>query len=153
MYLAVRAQKIDLSGRKSWCQSNDPDFVPKTVEIVGLYMSPPDNEVVLSVDEKPSIQALGRARGYLKLPNGRAMIGQSHDYKRNGTTTLFAALNVSTGEVMGRHYKRRRRLEFLDFMNRMVASQTPRRIAIIGPTMEIVIHRVARRQILGQRDH
>ena len=64
-------------------------------------MSPPDNAVVLSVDEKPSIQALERAQGYLKLPNGRAMIGQSHDYKRNGTTTLFAALNVGTGEVTG----------------------------------------------------
>ena len=63
----------------------------------------PDNAVVLSVDEKPSIQALERAQGYLKLPNGRAMIGQSHDYKRHGTTTLFAALNVGTGKVVGRH--------------------------------------------------
>jgi transposase len=116
----LRAQKIDLSGRKSWCQTTDPDFVAKAADIVGLYMSPPDNAVVLSVDEKPSIQALERAQGYLKLPNGRAMIGQSHDYKRNGTTTLFAALEVATGQVTGRHYKRRRRLEFLDFMNRMV---------------------------------
>jgi transposase len=116
----LRAQKIDLSGRKSWCESTDPEFVPKAADIVGLYMSPPDNAVVLSVDEKPSIQALERAQGYLKLPNGRSMIGQSHDYKRNGTTTLFAALDVGTGEVTGRHYKRRRRLEFLDFMNRMV---------------------------------
>lgn len=116
----LRSQKIDLSGRKSWCQSTDPDFVPKAAEIVGLYMNPPDNAVVLSVDEKPSIQALERAQGDLKLPNGRAMIGQSHDYKRNGTTTLFAALDVATGKVTGRHYKRRRRLEFLDFMNRIV---------------------------------
>src|SRR6201993_1757249 len=127
----LRAQKIDLSGRKSWCQSNDSDFVPKTGEIVGLYMAPPDNAVVLSVDEKPSIQALERAQGYLKLPNGRAMIGQSHDYKRNGTTTLFAALNVSTGEVTGRHYKRRRRLEFLDFMNRMVKQYQGKEIHVI----------------------
>jgi hypothetical protein len=67
-------------------------------------MNPPDDAVVLSVDEKPSNQALERAQGYLKLPNGHAMIGQSHDYKRNGTTTLFAALNVGTGEVAGRHY-------------------------------------------------
>jgi len=116
----LRSQKIDLSGRKSWCQSTDPDFVPKAAEIVGLYMNPPDNAVVLSVDEKPSIQALERAQGDLKLPNGRAMIGQSHAYKRNGTTTLFAALDVATGKVTGRHYKRRRRLEFLDFMNRIV---------------------------------
>jgi transposase len=90
----LRAQKIDLSGRKSWCESTDPEFIPKAADIVGLYMSPPDSAVVLSVDEKPSIQALERAQRYLKLPNGRSMIGQSHDYKRNGTTTLFAALNV-----------------------------------------------------------
>ena len=127
----LRAQKIDLSGRKSWCESADPEFVPKAAEIVGLYMGPPDNAVVLSVDEKPSIQALERAQGYLKLPNGRAMIGQSHDYKRNGTTTLFAALNVGTGEVTGRHYKRRRRLEFLDFMNRMVKQYQGKEIHVV----------------------
>src|ERR1700761_4188800 len=127
----LRAHKIDLSGRKSWCVSNDPEFAAKAAEIVGLYMAPPDNAVVLSVDEKPSIQALERAQGYLKLPNGRAMIGQSHDYKRNGTTTLFAALNVSTGEVTGRHYKRRRRLEFLDFMNRMVKQYQGKEIHVI----------------------
>ena len=127
----LRAQKIDLSGRKSWCESTDPEFVPKAAEIVGLYMSPPDNAVVLSVDEKPSIQALERAQGYLKLPNGRAMIGQSHDYKRNGTTTLFAALNVGTGEVTGRHYKRRRRLEFLDFMNRVVKQYQGKEVHVV----------------------
>ena len=67
----LRAHKIDLSKRKSWCVSNDPDFAAKAAEIVGLYMAPPDNAVVLAVDEKPSIQALERAQGYLKLPNGR----------------------------------------------------------------------------------
>ena len=127
----LRAQKIDLSGRKSWCQSTDPDFVPKAAEIVGLYMNPPDNAVVLSVDEKPSIQALERAQGYLKLPGGRAMIGQSHDYKRNGTTTLVAALNVGSGEVSGRPYKRRRRLEFLDFMNRIVKQHPGKELHVI----------------------
>ena len=94
-------------------------------------MNPPENAVVLSVDEKPSIQALERAQGYLKLPNGRAMIGQSHDYKRNGTTTLFAALNVISGEVTGRHYKRRRRVEFLDFMNRMVKQHPGKELHVI----------------------
>ena len=127
----LRAQKIDLSGRKSWCQSTDPEFVAKAADIVGLYMMPPDNAVVLSVDEKPSIQALERAQGYLKLPNGRSMIGQSHDYKRNGTTTLFAALEVGTGAVTGRHYKRRRRVEFLDFMNRVVAGHQGKEIHVI----------------------
>jgi transposase len=127
----LRAQKIDLSGRKSWCQSTDPDFVPKAADIVGLYMAPPANAVVLSVDEKPSIQALERAQGYLKLPNGRAMIGQSHDYKRHGTSTLFAALNVSTGQITGRHYKRRRRVEFRDFMNRIVRQYQDKEIHVI----------------------
>jgi hypothetical protein len=60
---------------------------------------------VLAVDEKPSIQALERAQGYLKLPNGRALKGQTHEYKRHGTTTLFAALDVATGRVMGGHYR------------------------------------------------
>jgi transposase len=127
----LRAQKIDLSGRKSWCESTDPAFVAKAAEIVGLYMAPPDNAVVLSIDEKPSIQALERAQGYLKLPTGRAMIGQSHDYKRHGTTTLFAALNVATGKVIGRHYKRRRRVEFLSFMNTVVADYPEREIHVI----------------------
>jgi transposase len=127
----LRRQKIDLSGRKSWCQSTDPEFVAKAADIVGLYMDPPENAVVLSVDEKPSIQALERAQGYLKLPNGRAMIGQSHDYKRNGTTTLFAAFNVGNGEVVGQHYRRRRRIEFLDFMNRIVARHPGKEIHVI----------------------
>ena len=64
----LRAQKIDLSRRKSWCESKDPEFAAKAAEIVGLYMAPPDNAVVLSIDEKPSIQALERAQGYLKFP-------------------------------------------------------------------------------------
>lgn len=127
----LRAQKIDLSGRKSWCVSSDPDFVPKAAEIVGLYMNPPENAIVLSVDEKPSIQALERAQGYLKLPNGRSITGQSHDYKRHGTTTLFAALDVLTGKVIGRHAKRRRRVEFLAFMNEVVAHYPDREIHVI----------------------
>ena len=127
----LRAQKIDLSGRKSWCESSDPQFVAKAADIVGLYMAPPENAGVLSVDEKPSIQALERAQGYLKRPSGRAMIGQSHDYKRHGTTTLFAALNVASGKIIGRHYKRRRRVEFLDFMNAVVAEHPDREIHVI----------------------
>jgi transposase len=117
----LRAQKIDLAGRKSWCKSNDPEFAAKAADIVGLYMAPPENAVVICVDEKPSIQALERAQGYLKFPNGRALTGQSHDYKRHGTSTLFAAFEVATGKVRVTHKKRRRRVEFLDFMNEIVA--------------------------------
>jgi transposase len=131
VWRALRAQKIDLAARKSWCESNDPEFAAKAAEVVGLYMAPPENAIVISVDEKPSIQALERKQGYLKMPNGRALTGQSHDYKRHGTTTLFAALNVSTGKVTGRQYKRRRRIEFLDFMNRVVAEHPGRELHVI----------------------
>jgi transposase len=119
----LRAQKIDLAGRKSWCESDDPEFAAKAADVVGLYMAPPENAIVICVDEKPSIQALERAQGYLKLPNGRALSGHSHDYKRNGTSTLFAAFEVATGQVTVAHKKRRRRVEFLDFMNEIVAGQ------------------------------
>ena len=123
----LRAQKIDLAGRKSWCVSNDPEFAAKAAEIVGLYLDPPDGALVIAVDEKPHIQALERAQGYLRLPNGRALGGQAHHYKRHGTSTLFAALNLANGEITARHYKRRRRIEFLDFMNRIVEAPTPLR--------------------------
>jgi transposase len=118
----LRAQNIDLAGRKSWCESNDPEFAAKAADVVGLYMAPPENAIVICVDEKPSIQALERAQGYLKLPNGRALTGHSHDYKRNGTSTLFAAFEVATGKVTAAHKSRRRRIEFLDFMNVVVAA-------------------------------
>jgi transposase len=131
----LRAQKIDLAARKSWCESNDPEFVAKAAEIVGLYLDPPDHALVLAVDEKPSIQALERAKGYLKLPNGRALTGQSHNYKRHGTTTLFAAFDVASGEVKAKHYKRRRRVEFLDFMNAIVAAEREREIHVVLDTL------------------
>jgi transposase len=127
----LRREKIDLDGRKSWCVSHDPDFVAKSAEIVGLYLDPPEGALVLAVDEKPHIQALERAQGYLRLPNGRTLTGRAHDYKRHGTTTLFAALDVATGQVKTGHYHRRRRVEFLDFMNRIVADHPGREIHVV----------------------
>jgi transposase len=127
----LRAQNIDLAGRKTWCVSPDPEFAVKAAEIVGLYLKPPDGALVLAVDEKPHIQALERVQGYLKLPNGRAVGGQAHDYKRHGTSTLFAALNIANGEVTARHYQRRRRIEFLDFMNAIVAAHPGREIHVV----------------------
>jgi len=118
----LREQKIDLAGRKSWCESSDPEFVAKAADIIGLYLAPPDNAIVICVDEKPSIQALERAQGYLKLANGRTLTGRSHDYTRHGTSTLFAAFEVATGKVTAVHKNRRRRVEFLDFMNEVVAA-------------------------------
>lgn len=122
---------LDLAARRSWCESNDPEFAAKAAEVVGLYMAPPENAIVISVDEKPSIQALERRQGYLKTPDGRSLMGQSHNYTRHGTTTLFAALNIATGQVTGRQYKRRRRVEFLDFMNQIVAEHPGREIHVI----------------------
>src|SRR5213083_953951 len=127
----LRSHKIDLAARKSWCESTDPNFTAKAADVVGLYVAPPAKAIVLCVDEKPSIQALERAQGYLKLANGRALTGQSHDYKRHGTTTLFAAFDIATGKVSGRHYSRRRRVEFLDFMNRLLARHPGREIHVI----------------------
>ena len=122
---------IQLQRRRSWCISTDPEFAPKAADIVGLYLDPPENAVVLSVDEKPHIQALERAQGWLKLPNGKAVTGFSHEYKRHGTTTLFAALNVATGKVKAGHYQRRRRIEFLDFMNSVIAEYPDQEIHVI----------------------
>jgi transposase len=122
VWRVLRERKVDLDGRKSWCESDDPEFAAKAADVVGLYMSPPGNAVVICVDEKPSIQALERAQGYLKLPNGRTLTGHSDDYKRNGTSTLFAAFEVATGQVTAAHKSRRRRVEFLDFMNDIVAA-------------------------------
>ena len=127
----LRAQKIDLAGSKSWCESSDPEFVAKAAEVVGLYMAPPENAIVICVDEKPSIQALERAQGYLRLPNGRALTGHSHDYKRNGTSTLFAAFEVATGKVTAAHKTRRRRVEFLDFMNDVIAAYPDTAVHVI----------------------
>ena len=127
----LRNSKIDLVARKSWCESNDPDFTAKTADVVGLYVAPPAKAIVLCVDEKPSIQALERAQGYLKLPNGRALTGQSHDYRRHGTTTLFAALEVATGKIIATHSKRRRRTEFLEFMNSVTKAYPRRQLHVI----------------------
>lgn len=121
VWRVLRKHGIALTRRHSWCISTDPEFAAKAADIVGLYLSPPENAVVLCVDEKPSIQALERAQGWLRLPDGKAITGFSHEYKRHGTTTLFGALEVATGQVKAGHYNRKRRREFLDFMNELVA--------------------------------
>ena len=131
VWKVLRSHGIQLQRRRSWCISTDPQFAQKAADIVGLYLAPPDNALVICVDEKPHIQALERAQGYLKLPSGRALTGFSHEYKRHGTTTLFAAVEVATGQVIAGHYQRRRRVEFLDFMNRVVSSHGDREIHVI----------------------
>ena len=131
VWRVLRRHGISLARRRSWCISTDPQFAAKAADIVGLYLDPPENAVVLAVDEKPSIQALERAQGWLKLPNGRALTGFSHEYERHGTTTLFAALEIATGQVQAGHYQRRRRVEFLDFMNQVVAAHPNQTLHVV----------------------
>jgi transposase len=131
VWRVLARQRISLQRRRSWCVSTDPQFAAKAADLVGIYLAPPDHAVVLCVDEKPSIQALERAQGYLRLANGQALKGFTHEYERHGTTTLFAALEVSTGRVRTGHYTRRRRREFLDFMNEVVAAYPDREIHVI----------------------
>ena len=104
--------------------SKDPLLVPKVRDIVGLYLNPPDHAVVLCVDEKSQIQALERSQPLLPLRPG-APERRSHDYTRHGTTTLFAALNTKTGEVIGEMHRRHRATEFRDFLKTIDARVAP----------------------------
>ena len=97
VWRSLRKQKIDLAPQEL-VREQRSRVRQQGRRCCLFYLAPPENAVVL-LDEKPSIQALERAQGYLKLPNGRTLTGHSHDYKRNGTTTLFAAFEVATGKV------------------------------------------------------
>lgn len=101
---------------RTFKRSSDPDFATKLADIVGLYIDPPKHAIVLSVDEKSQIQALDRTQPGLPLKPGRAG-AMTHDYKRHGTTTLFAALDVLEGTVISRCMQRHRHQEFLRFLN------------------------------------
>lgn len=109
---------------KTFKLSNDKQFVEKLHDIVGLYLVPPDKALVLCVDEKSQIQALDRTQPGLPIKKGRAGT-MTHDYKRNGTTTLFAALDVATGKVIGQCMPRHRHQEFLRFL-RAIDRNTPK---------------------------
>ena len=101
---------------RSFKLSNDPKFADKLKQVVGLYIDPPAHAVVLSVDEKSQIQALDRTQPGLPMKKGRCAT-MTHDYKRNGTTTLFAALDILDGKVIGRCMQRHRHQEFIRFLN------------------------------------
>ena len=106
--------------------SNDPNFVEKLVDIVGLYMDPPEHALVLCADEKSQIQALDRTQPGLPLKKGRCGT-MTHDYKRNGTTTLFAALNVAEGKLIGTCMKRHRHQEWIKFL-KLIDAETPKEL-------------------------
>jgi transposase len=109
---------------ESFKVSNDPDFAAKLEDVVGLYLNPPEHALVLSVDEKSQIQALDRTQPGLPMKKGRGAT-MTHDYKRNGTTTLFAALSTLDGSVIGQCLPRHRHQEFLKFL-RTLDRELPR---------------------------
>jgi len=118
-----RAHGLQPHRVRQFMRSTDPQFVGKLRDIVGLYVDPPAHAVVLSVDEKSQIQALDRTQPGLPMKPGRAGT-MTHDYKRHGTTTLFAALNVLDGSVIGRNMQRHRHQEFIRFLN-AIEAQVP----------------------------
>lgn len=121
-----RAHGLQPHRAKQFKLSTDPRFVDKLRDVVGLYVDPPAHAVVLSVDEKSQIQALDRTQPGLPIKNGRAGT-MTHDYKRHGTTTLFAALNVLDGTIIGRNMQRHRHQEFIRFLNAVEAQVPPRK--------------------------
>ena len=109
---------------KSFKISNDPEFAEKVQDVVGLYLDPPDKAMVLSVDEKTQIQALDRTQPLLQMRPGQVE-RRTHDYKRNGTRSLYAAFDVATGNVLGRVTQRHRAREFLAFLRQIDGSTDP----------------------------
>ena len=113
-----QSHRIKPHRTKGFKLSRDPHFLEKLTDVVGLYLNPPEKALVLCVDEKSQIQALDRTQPGLPLKKGRCGT-MTHDYKRNGTTTLFAALEVAHGKVVGQCYARHRHQEFLKFLQRL----------------------------------
>lgn len=113
-----RSHNIKPHRVKTFKLSRDPEFLEKLTDVIGLYLNPPQQAIVLCVDEKSQIQALDRTQPGLPLKKGRCGT-MTHDYKRNGTTTLFAAMEILQGKVIGHCYKRHRHQEFLRFLRRL----------------------------------
>jgi hypothetical protein len=122
---AWRAYRVQPWRRETFKFSTDPELEAKVRDVVGLYLDPPEHAIVLCVDEKSQIQALDRTQPILPVRPGLPEKA-THDYKRNGTTTLFAALEIATGQVLDRCYDRHGKAEFLDFL-KQVARAHPRR--------------------------
>lgn len=116
----LRKEGINLQRQRSWCISTDTHFASKAADIVGLYLAPPVNAIVLCVDEKPSIQALERKTGYIKTESGKVIRAYQSTYKRHGTLNLFAALEVATGKIQGKVTQEKKRTDFQAFMDELV---------------------------------
>ena len=116
----LKKEGIQLTRIRTWCISTDPEFTAKAADIVGLYLNPPENAIVISVDEKPSIQALSRTTGVIKTSNGKVVSAIKSTYKRNGTRNLFAALEIATGIVHGHTTQTKKRVDFIAFMDDLI---------------------------------
>lgn len=123
VWRVLRREGIYLQRLRSWCVSTDKEFAPKAAEVVGLYLNPPVNAVVLSVDEKPSLQAIERSSGYVETDSGAVVRGLKSTYKRHGTLNLFAALEVGTGQVHTKFTDYKKREDFLSFLDGILADQ------------------------------
>jgi transposase len=125
VWRVLRREGIYLQRRRSWCVSTDKEFGPKAADVVGLYLNPPVNALVLSVDEKPSIQAIERTSGYVETDSGKVVRGLKSTYKRHGTLNLFAALEVGTGQVKTKFTEYKKREDFRSFLDDVLADQPP----------------------------
>ena len=123
VWRVLRREGIYLQRRRSWCVSTDKEFALKAADVVGLYLNPPLNAVVLSVDEKPGIQTIERASGYVETDSGKVVRGLKSTYKRHGTLNLFAALEVGTGQVKTKFTEFKKREDFRGFLDGVLADQ------------------------------
>src|SRR5687767_10748341 len=121
VWRVLRREGIYLQRLRSWCVSTDAEFAPKAAEVVGLYLNPPLNAVVLSVDEKPSLQAIERPSGYVETDSGAVVRALKSTYKRHGTLNLFAALEVGTGQVQTKITEYKKRTDFQSFLEGVIA--------------------------------
>src|SRR5664279_1974029 len=117
----LRREGIYLQRLRTWCVSTDPEFAPKAAEVVGLYLNPPLNALVLSMDEKPSIQAIQRPSGYVQTDSGAVVRAMKSTYKRNGTLNLFAALEIASGQVFAQTTEQKKREDFRRFLDAVLA--------------------------------
>ena len=132
VWRVLRREGIYLQRLRTWCVSTDPEFATKAAEVVGLYLNPPLNALVLSVDEKPSIQAIQRPSGYVETDSGVIVRAMKSTYKRNGTLNLFAALEIASGQVFAQTTEEKKREDFRRFLDAVVAElRTDKEIHVI----------------------
>ena len=117
----LRKEGVQLQRHRSWCVSTDPEFSSKAADIVGLYLNPPENAIIVSIDEKPGMQALQRTTGYIRSDSGKVVRAYKSTYKRNGTLNLFAALNIASGSISAKTTRRKTRSDFLEFMDEIIS--------------------------------